>query len=155
MNCLCSQFGDLDPNGKSFTTRIKASKKLKEKLKLIEQQPESHHRLSNCPECGQLWQSACSWTFGRKEYLFKVPVVEVDAWLVEPYWDPDEVLTYSDRLLRFIEQGQFKASTQACLIPNCPRYSATIGGFCLSHHIENLQRGGLLPKIPAGRQFGP
>ena len=153
MNCECDKFEHLELYRAAVSKRIKETKLLKGKLNLLAEKDE--HQLWRCPPCGQLWQGSRAWSWGAKEYLFKVPDISVGDWLAEPYMRPDEMLVY-DAVMRNYMKGQtFVEKAEKCRTDACHNQAIELSVFCLSHHVEHLQNAGRFPPPPRGRIFLP
>ncbi|GLC30616.1 hypothetical protein [Clostridium omnivorum] len=109
MWCNCSNYKELELNRESISDRIKCTKQIIRKLKLISKS-SNEYRLYRCEVCGQLWQGSFAWNWGNKEYLFKVPDISIDSWIFEPYMSPDEMLIYSAIMEDYFNKNSFEAS---------------------------------------------
>jgi hypothetical protein len=155
MNCECSQYEHLELYRKAVSKRIKQTKTLKKQLEIIAEHSNGEYKLLKCPACGQLWQSSRAWNWGNDEYLFKVPNIQIDEWLSEPYIPPDEMLIYSAVMQDYMERNSFVETERECRAEGCVNRAVEFTVFCLEHHIESLQNAGALPKDPTGRWFAP
>jgi len=154
MSCKCKKYKHLELKRSEISRRIRQSKKLKNKLQIIAKHSSSEHKLLKCPECGQYWQSSGVWNRGNYPYLFKVPEIDPDNWLHEPYIQPDELLIYVAIMSKYMSQD-FVKSSRVCRVDGCNEHALDISAFCLSRHIRSLQKVSLLPKDPHGRWFLP
>jgi hypothetical protein len=50
---------------------------------------------------------------------------------------------------------QFRFGQSTCRSSKCGRKALQLSVFCLQHHVECLQRAGILPQMPLGRWFPP
>ena len=80
MNCECNKYEPVELCRESINKRIKDSKGLKKQFETIAEHHEeySNHKLLQCLVCHQLWQQSSAWSFGAKEYLFKVPDISIE-----------------------------------------------------------------------------
>ncbi|WP_210490327.1 hypothetical protein [Rufibacter aurantiacus] len=111
--------------------------------------------LYQCLYCQQFWQSNRAWNWGNKEYLIKVPAIEVEDWKVDPYMQPDQMLIYSALMIEYFEKNILADSEKLCSKESCNRPALTTSVLCKDHFIQNLQEFHLLPKRPSGRLFEP
>jgi hypothetical protein len=154
-SCKCDGFGHLELCRDKITRRIKESKKLKKALSMLTRHKDGEHQLLKCPLCGQLWQFSRAWNWDNYEYLFKVPQIEIDDWLTEPYMQPDSLLIYSAVMQDFFQRNQFVEKNEECRIAACNNKAVVGLVTCLAHHIEGMRRNRALPREPEGRGFPP
>jgi len=154
ITCQCAEYEDLEMLRKVISKRIKKTKELKKKLKLIVTSEDKEHQLWVCESCGQIWQSSRAWNWGNDLYLFKVPQITKEEWLIKPYVQPDELLIYVGSLSEFLKQG-LKKGEEKCKKDGCTNNAVKGLVMCLKHHIENLQKVHSLPQEPVGRWFQP
>jgi len=155
MNCECSKYEPLELYRKAISKRIRQTKTLKRKLETIAEHGEGEHRLLKCSSCGQFWQSSHAWNWGNNEYLFQVPLIQIDEWLTEPYMQPDELLIYSAVMQRYMDNNTFVETERKCRVEACVDRAVELTVFCREHHITSLQNAGALSKEPKGRLFPP
>ncbi|RSD27800.1 hypothetical protein [Mesobacillus subterraneus] len=155
MNCGCDSVKDLTLQRNDISKRIKESKMLKKRFRLIAKHSNGEEKLYVCNECNQLWQGSYAWNFGNGEYLFKIPSIEIKKWEVEHYTAPDEILMYLALMDRFLTENTFVASEENCRKENCNNKAVKGLNLCLEHHIKSLQYIGNLPKTPKGKLSDP
>jgi hypothetical protein len=155
MSCDCTKFGHLELYREEITERIKQSIFLKRSLEIIAKREDDASKLLKCPACEQFWQSSWAWNWGDKEYLFKVPEIEIVSWVAEPYVQPDELLIYSASMANYLKKSKFVERDMKCLSDGCSDPAVLYSVFCKKHHIASLQNAGALPKMPTGRWFAP
>lgn len=153
--CACSEYEDLEFLRKVITKRLKDSRILKKQLEVVAKHPEKEHKLYRCNSCCQFWQGSRAWNWGNDEYLFKVPTITPEEWLVEVFVQPDELLIFTGALGRFLEENTFTDKEELCSVKECSKKSVSGTLNCLRHHIESLQRGRVMPAYPSGRWFEP
>ena len=151
MPCRCSEFVDLELEREQIKQRSRQSKTLLAELSLVVTHEDVEHVLYRCDSCGCLWQRALAWNWANIEYLFKIPAITSDEWLVLPFVDPDSVLIWVAMMERFLTQGTFEPSGNPCRRDGCERPGIRLSVNCLVHHIESVQRLGNLPATPDGR----
>lgn len=154
MTCECNKYQPIQLRRKDISDRIKISRKLKKQLTQIAKHNDEHN-LYMCKVCGQLWQGSRAWNWGNDEYLFKVPQIDIDDWIYEPYMCPDEMLIYSAVMGDYYEKNSFRITETNCQEPDCFEKAVVNSVLCKKHFIENLQLVGILPKRPSGRLFAP
>jgi len=155
MNCECHKYEHLTLDRKAVSKRIKETKNFKKLLEVVAKHNGVEHQLLKCAACGQLWQSSRAWNWGNDEYLFKVPPIEIEAWLSEPFVQPDEMLIYSAVMQDYVEDNSVAETEKECRTSGCGKRAVELSVFCMGHHIESLQNAGALPKDPKGRWFPP
>ena len=155
MTCGCDSYNDLRLQRNDISKRIKESKMLKKRIKLIAKHSNGEERLYVCNECDQLWQGSYAWNFGNGEYLYKVPSIEIKKWAEQYYTAPDEILIYLAMMERFFTKNKFVASEENCRKEQCINKAVKGLNLCLEHHIKSLQNIGNLPKAPKGKLFDP
>jgi hypothetical protein len=149
--CECKSFEDVELTREAVNHRARQTTSLKLRLQLIAKHTDGEHWLFQCRECGQNWLRSLAWNWGNKEYLFRVPRIESDAWIKEPFVQPDELLIFASLLNRF----HFEPSEHKCRRDGCAKNSVKLSAFCVNHHIQNLQKVGTFPQTPIGRWFVP
>ena len=82
---------------------------------------------------------------GSKNYLFKVPDIETNDWIDNPYISPADMTIYSASMAEYFRKNKFTESDNACKIENCNKKSLSSNVLCKEHFIESLQKAGLLP----------
>jgi len=155
MSCDCQKFPPISFDRKSISTRIKESKALKKRLRVVAEDKQLSIALFDCPVCGEMWQSGREWNFANEEYLFRVPLISSEEWNREHYRQPAAMAMYSAVMSQHFERAIFTPSTQKCRKDGCDEWSSSVGVFCQRHQVESLQERGQLPKPPAGRLFPP
>jgi hypothetical protein len=155
MNCECAKFEPIELYREAVSKRIKQTKKLKHELETIATHNLGEHRLLRCRVCGQHWQLSRAWNWGNPEYLFAVPKIDPDQWLIEPYVQPDELLIYSAVMHDYMERCTFVQKEEECRAVGCTNRAVRFSVFCLEDHIISLQNASVLPKLPQGRWFAP
>ncbi|MBM6616949.1 hypothetical protein [Bacillus suaedaesalsae] len=153
MGCECNNFDVIELQRNDISKRIKETKTLKKKLKLLAKHPNGEDQLYECDKCEQLWQGSYAWNFGNGEYLFKVPKVDTEKWHVEQFVAPDEILIYLAIMDRFLTENRFEVSEEFCKKDHCINKAVKGLNFCLKHHIKSLQNIGTLPQTPSGKLF--
>jgi hypothetical protein len=154
MTCDCSTYQDLNPNRESFRERVKASKQLRKFLVLKAKDTATGRKLLVCNACGQLWQEGSASNLAPDAYLFKVPKVDEQSWLEAAYAEPDKVFMHNFVINEFVKQSHQAETTQPCKEAGCTKRALKLSVFCLTHHVQSLQRANRLPSPPAGRLFG-
>lgn len=155
MSCDCEKYPNLELYREAIDKRIKETKKIKKNLELIAGNPKFHPLLWRCNACNQFWQSSGAWNWGAKEYIYKVPQIEIEKWKEKPYVKPDELLIYSAMLQQFEENNTFVERNVKCKNENCISNAIQYSVFCKIHHIESLQKAKALPNFPSGKMFEP
>jgi hypothetical protein len=155
MKCTCPQFTPLELTRKSINKRIKASKAILKSLVLLATSEASALKLLQCPACNQYWQTGREWNFGNEEYPFQVPEINVADWLQEAYTQPASWLIYLASMQQYMAKTTMEEGDKQCAVAGCQRRAIKFSGSCELHHIEQLQRVGLLPKRPTGKLFAP
>ena len=155
MICPCSQFFPLELNRNSIDKRIKASKTILKSLVPIAENDLTLLKLLQCPHCRQFWQTGREWNFDNAEYVFQVPEISVGDWLDEAYIQPAACLIYGALMGNYLARQSFEPSDKLCKSDGCQHPAIKLSGVCKVHHIEQLQRFGMLPVRPAGRLFTP
>ncbi len=154
--CSCGEYSDIELIRKAINERIKKSKDLKKQLKLVSKS-DTENILFVCEICNQFWQSSRAWNWGNDEYLFKVPIIELQDWIQNQFMAPDEMLIYSAGMSVYMESNinSFVDGNEKCIKDDCIEKSLKGGKLCKNHFIENLGVVGLIPKRPKGRLFKP
>jgi hypothetical protein len=155
MSCSCSSFSALELSRPAITKRIKATKRLLSALEQVAENKLAGLKLLVCSQCGQYWQTGREWNFENKEYAFQVPMLAVDAWQAQPYTQPASWLIYGAVMGDYIARNTLEPSDKQCRAAGCGQQALKLSGVCKEHHIEQLQRFGILPKQPSGRLFAP
>jgi hypothetical protein len=155
MSCSCSSFSALELSRLAITKRIKTTKRLLSALEQVAENKLAGMKLLVCSQCGQYWQTGREWNFENKEYAFQVPTLAVDAWQAQPYTQPASWLIYGAVMGDYIARNTFEPSDKQCRAAGCGQQALKLSGVCKEHHIEQLQRFGILPKQPSGRLFAP
>jgi hypothetical protein len=153
MDCTCAQFAPLELTRKSINKRIKAAKAILKSLDLLVIDEVSALKLLRCPDCNQYWQTGREWNFGNGEYPFQVPAISVQDWLQEAYTQPATWLIYLAIMEQYMAKNILVEGDKQCSVEGCQRRTIRFSGSCEMHHIEQLQRFGLLPQRPTGRLF--
>lgn len=155
MTCECEIFCALELDRDAVTERIRETRKIRRRLTLVAEQPAGEHKLYKCDRCGQMWQISRAWNWGNYRYAFKVPTIQIDEWISEPYIQPDELFLFNAMMENFMGKNQFVKSDAKCKVNGCQQFANQYSVFCLEHHIESLQRAGALPGMPEGKWFLP
>jgi hypothetical protein len=155
MSCNCAEYGPIELDRKSITRRIRQSRAIRKRLALVADHEGLGVSLLRCADCGQFWQSGHEWNFADREYLFHVPMVEVEDWQREPYRQPASMMIYSAVMSDFIERSAFEDSDSPCRSEACAKQAVSGSVYCLEHHIRSLRELGMLPQPPVGRIFPP
>jgi hypothetical protein len=155
MHCTCAQFAPLELTRKEINKRIKASKAILKTLVLLADNITSSRKLLQCAHCGQHWQTGREWNFGNDEYVFQVPAISIEEWLQEAYTEPAAWLVYLASMQQYMAQTTLVEGDKPCAVDRCQRRAIKLSSVCETHHFEQLQRFGLLPKRPLGRLFPP
>jgi hypothetical protein len=157
--CQCAAFEDVELHWNAVEKRIRESRKLVTKLRLIHGDWDSGvaDTLHSCDSCGQLWQGSFAWAWGENHdnprYLFKVPIIDLEEWRQTPFIRPHELLTFS-AAFENVSKGLTEKQDR-CKHSDCQQRAVTYSVFCLRHHIESLQAIGRFPSSPSGRWFQP
>ena len=147
MICDCDSYGHLEVSHHVIYKRLKESGKRREKLKEIATKEDLNQCLFKCPTCNQFWQSSLAGNWNSKEYFYKVPEITIDIWLEESFIEPDELVTYLRKLLKYAEKQDFPKRDILCRRENCKNYAVTYSVFCEGHQFANLVQ------FPKGRLF--
>ena len=153
--CTCMKYDDLDLSRDCITKRIKHSKKISKKLKLVATNADKEHKLYKCDNCEQFWQGSHAWHWGNYEYLFKVPFITTEKWLEEAYVQPDRLFTFLVGIETLIDPSTFEEKNNPCRNSHCEDNAVSGSAFCLKHHIKQLQNLGQIPSVPEGKWFYP
>jgi hypothetical protein len=155
MPCDCTHYQSIELDRQSITRRIKESSAIRKRLTQVAENTDLRLYLFRCPECGQFWQSGHEWNFADREYLFRVPSIEVADWQHEPYQQPAAMMIYSAVMRNFFARAKFETGDSPCRAEGCTERALRLSVFCCDHHIQSLQQRGQLPKKPVGRLFPP
>jgi len=139
----------------SIETRIKKTKSILKTLILLAEDERFALKLLRCSSCGQYWQTGREWNFENREYAFQVPKIALEEWHKEKYTQPASWMIYSVMMRNYFDQNTFEDSENPCRVDGCLSQAVKFSGVCQQHHIEQLQRVGLLPNKPSGRLFAP
>jgi len=153
--CDCASHSHLTLDRKAISTRIRLSKALKKRLRVVAEDSALGVALFSCPICGENWQSGREWNFANEEYLFRVPPITPEEWKREHYRQPAAMMIYSAVMSDYHSRTKFSPSQDKCRTEGCEERASTIGVFCRRHQIKELQAIGKLPKTPSGRLFPP
>jgi hypothetical protein len=155
-DCACRKYADIELLRSAIDQRISATRILRKTLRLLTESPDKLKKLYECDVCRQLWQEDRAWGWDNWEeplYLFKVPVISPDEWLQEQYIQPHELLVFNASIERVLKNVREK--DEPCAVKGCTA-KAIVGSMnCLPHHVQSLQKVGLLPQGPKGRWFHP
>lgn len=152
--CDCQKFPHLTLDRKAISRRIRDSKALKKRLKILVDDSQLGIALFRCPICGETWQSGREWNFANEEYLFRVPAITVEEWEREHYRQPAAMMIFSAMMQDYYSKP-FAPSSEKCRAEGCDERASVFGMLCRAHQVEELQRIGNLPKPPPGRMFPP
>jgi hypothetical protein len=155
MTCDCAKYQPISLDRKSINRRIKESPAIRKKLSPVADNDTLRICLFRCPECGQLWQSGHEWNFGDREYVFRVPPIDVSEWQREPYAQPAAMMIHSASMHMFFTRNKFEQGDAPCRTEGCNKRAVRLSVFCLDHHVSALQRQGMLARKPIGRLFPP
>ncbi len=155
MSCGCTKFGPIELYRDEVSTRIKETTELTQEFETIARHNGGEHKLLKCSMCDQYWQISRAWNWGNDEYLFKVPRIQSDEWLKEPYVQPDELLIYNSMMQDYIQKNNFVEKETECQADGCRNRAVRFSIFCVEDHIKSLQNAGVLPKTVQGRWFAP
>jgi len=155
MSCACDTYPVLELSRSAITKRIKTTKFLLSSLVQLSENKLVGLKLLICPHCGQHWQTGREWNFENKEYAFQVPAISVDDWQTQPYTQPASWLIYGALMGDYLAKNTFELSDKQCQTTCCKQQALKLSGVCKEHHIEQLQRFDILPKVPSGRLFKP
>jgi hypothetical protein len=155
MSCDCSTIPDIPLQRAAVEKRMRQTPRIIRKLTLIAQNEKLRLKLYTCSECSQFWQTGHEWNFGDRDYVFRVPPIEVGEWLAEPYQQPAAMLIDSAVMARFFEHNDFQPGDKPCREEGCATLAMKHGSFCLEHHLQQLRDVKLLPARPIGRLFPP
>ena len=155
MTCRCSEFGPLELKRGSIHNRACQSKAIKASLKIVARDGEGYASLWKCGVCGQAWQSGFVSGWHGREYFFATPPIEPADWKREPYAAPAALCGFTARIQSFVDTNSGQEVGPPCGARECLRRATRLSKFCLPHHIEMLQRAGLLPAMPQGRLLAP
>lgn len=155
MPCSCAQYTPLALTRPSITKRIKITQNVLASLQLLAENERTTLKLLICPYCGQYWQTGREWNFGHREYVFRVPIITVAEWLAQPYTQPAAWLIYGAMMGDYLAKNTFALGAAPCRVAGCQRLASQLLSVCKEHHIEQLQKFGMLPERPVGRLFAP
>src|SRR5687768_4913901 len=93
-SCECDRFPDIELAREAITKRARTTGAIRKRLQLVSEHPDREHKFYRCSQCNASWQLANAWNWGAKDYIFRVPSVEVGAWLQERFVDPDDLLIF-------------------------------------------------------------
>lgn len=153
-SCSCAKYHPLELSRDQIDKRIKETENVLRYLNLQGESPKGHS-LFQCKSCKQLWQQSNAWNWGGKNYLFKVPDIEIKDWTDNPYISPADMIIYSASMEEYFRRNKFNESGKVCKIETCNKKSLSNHVLCKEHFIESLQKVGLLPQPPQGRMFAP
>ncbi|TMM55969.1 hypothetical protein FEE95_15105 [Maribacter algarum] len=153
-SCTCKKYSALKLTRDEISIRIKDSRKIKKHL-IIKSKSDKGHHLYVCEICQQLWQLSSAWNWGGKDYLFKIPEIEIEDWNLEPFISPADLVIFSASMESYFEKNKLVDSENDCKREECDKKAILKDVLCKTHFIESLQRFGLLPKSPDGKIFEP
>tara|TARA_R110002049_G_scaffold80951_5_gene205866 strand:+ start:923 stop:1417 length:495 start_codon:yes stop_codon:yes gene_type:complete len=153
-SCTCKEYSDLELSRDVISKRIKESKKIKKHLEIKSKSDKGHH-LYQCEFCNQLWQLSSAWNWGGKDYLFKIPKINIEKWNENPFVSPADMTIFTASMNLYFERHKLIESENICRRENCERKAILKDVLCKKHFIENLQKIGNLPKYPEGKIFEP
>lgn len=90
---------------------------------------------------------------GDRKYLFQVPDLDTSEWLQEQYQKPDELIVYSSHMQDYFDRNEFTSTNTECRQKDCSELAIKYTVFCRDHHVESLQKSGVLPNKPIGRKL--
>gem|GEM_PF-1687109 len=131
--------------------RIKQTDRLKASLDYLATAKGGWVKLYRCKECGQFWQSSTYETGVAHFYevLYPVPPIDLQEWLEHPYLDAVQIAENRTKIMRVENELGPEIGPELCRIEDCHRLRVAHSVFCQQHHIENLQKIGALPQLPA------
>ena len=153
MSCGCAKYGSIELFREKISERIGQTRTLRRTLEIISEHPVEKHKLLKCFVCDQYWQLSYAWNWGDRAYLFKVPEIEPEEWLTEPYVQPAELLIHSAAMENYMSRNRFVETRNNCRTNECTNRAIKYSVFCLDHRIESLQIAGALPRRPYGREL--
>lgn len=152
--CSCDKYHPIELTRDEISKRVKESRGIKKWLELKAETSQGQ-QLFQCQNCNQFWQKNLAWNWGNKEYLIKVPAIEIADWQNEPYMQPDQMLIYSALMSEYFEKNILADSENECRKEGCNNSALTTSALCRDHFIQNLQEFNMLPPKPMGRVFEP
>lgn len=155
MTCHCAKYQATELYRRSISKRIQEYEWILTSLLLLAENAELRLKLLKCPDCGQYWQTGHEWSLRDTEYAVHVPEIEVGEWLTEPYTQPAAMMRYTARMRSYFEKSKFEEGVNQCRIEGCKEKAIRLSACCQLHHIEQLQRAGILPERPPGKLFPP
>jgi hypothetical protein len=153
-SCSCEKYLPLELSRDEIDKRIKESNKIKKHLDL-KSKSSNGSLLFECRICKEYWQLNSAWNWDGKDYLFKVPCINLKEWMENPYMSPADMMIYSASIETYFEKNKLIDSDKLCKIENCNKKAILKDVLCKEHFIKNLQKFGLLPDPPSGRLFEP
>lgn len=153
MSCDCENFQPIELSREAITERIKKTPRFLKRLEIVVEHDRSKNKLLKCKSCGQHWQLAHAWSWGDRKYLFEIPEIDRNEWLEEQFQKPDELIIYSASLEDYFDRNDFTITNAECRQEHCSESAIKYTIFCRDHHVESLQKSGVLPKRPVGRQL--
>ncbi len=153
--CKCEHYPAPLLLRRAITQRIRQTRTIRPTLTVLSSQADELLTLLQCPACASFWQESLAWSWGGKRYVYRVPPISEEEWLVEPYVQPHELLVYGASMANYLEMNEFVESSRQCRFEQC--HDNAIDGLvlCLHHHLASLRKLGLLPQLPVGRPFAP
>jgi predicted RNA-binding Zn-ribbon protein involved in translation (DUF1610 family) len=136
-SCKCKNYEDPDSRA-ALNKRAAETKRISAALQFIAEHPGKEHRLYECPVCGQMWQRSMAWMLGNKAYLFKVPPIENEQWLQQPFVQPDELLSRIAHVQLYLDRAFFEEQAALCKSPDCGEHSIKFSVFCAFHHMQSI-----------------
>lgn len=135
--CNCNNYSDiLDYD--FLKKRFRETKNILSTLGLIAEHPEKEHLLYKCRNCGQSWQRSLSWMDGNRQYVFKVPEIDVEKWKEKPFVQPDDLFVRTGVVRHYLERTTFEEQNTLCRHNECSHNAIKLSIFCIVHHMENI-----------------
>ena len=153
-SCKCKEYSHLELSREIISNRIKETKEIKKNLEYLAKSETGNH-LYKCKYCNQLWQLSSAWNWGGKDYVFKIPKIEIEEWKKEPFMSPAEMIIFSALMKSYFERTELKESENLCKRESCENKAILKDVLCKKHLIESLQKIGNLPQKPEGKIFEP
>jgi hypothetical protein len=153
VTCDCDKFQPMGLSSDALTERIKQTPRFLKRLEIVAEHDPSKNKLLKCESCGQHWQLAYAWSWGDRKYLFEIPEINSNEWLEEQFQKPDELIVYSAHMHDYFDRNDFTTTNAECRHEDCSELAIKYTVFCRDHHLESLQKSGVLPKRPTGRQL--
>lgn len=150
--CRCASYEDL--NGRpALNKRGHDTGKIINSLELMAAHPDKENKLYRCSFCGQLLQKSLDWARGNKPYVFKVPDIQVEDWIKEPFVQPDELFNRVAHIEQYLKRATFEEQATPCKSSGCEEKAVKLSVLCAFHHMLSI---GFKANLPGNcRWFHP